>query len=259
MQLVGILNYTPDSFYDGNQNFEVRTALAAAHALVKDGAAIIDIGAEATNPFVKPITATKEIERLKPILPELLKTFPNQISLDTYHPETLAWALQFGKPILNDVSGLYDPRVIQLAKTHELICIVGHLPPQANGLPTAAHEVKIDDFNVVVEQMKRRAEALIKNGIKKTNIILDPNIGFGKTMRLNWQLVKEFSPTVGYPVMIGASHKRFLGFDEDGIELANGQNIRHTSKRNLLAAQYAKASGAMYLRVHEPSWYKNLA
>jgi dihydropteroate synthase len=256
--LFGILNYTPDSFFDGGKNFAVEAAITAAQKLLDNGASYIDIGAEATNPFVGAITAKEEIERLSPILPTLFERFPDQISLDTYHSETLKWALQFGKPTLNDVSGVADPRMVNLVAKHELTCIVGHLPPEAKGIPVNSHNYKMDDFNQVVAQLLYRAQELQTAGITKEQIILDPNIGFGKTMKLNWQLVKKFATSVSYPVMIGTSHKRFLGYDEHGKGLIAGQELRHTKEQNLLAAQYALSSGTQYLRVHEPHWYRNL-
>ncbi len=257
--LFGILNYTPDSFFDGGKNFAVESAIVATQKLLDDGASYIDVGAEATNPFVSPITASQEIERLSPILPTLFEKFPGKISLDTYHSQTLEWALQFGKPILNDVSGLADPEMVSLAVEHTLMCIVGHLPPEAEGVPVNSHNFKMDDFNQVVSQSLQRVQELQKAGIAKQHIILDPNIGFGKSMQLNWQLLKEFAAAVSYPVMVGASHKRFLGYDELGNDKPSGQELRHTQAQNLLAAKYAVISGAQFLRVHEPQWYKNLA
>ena len=259
LQIFAVLNYTPDSFFDGGKNFDVETALKTAQKLLEDGASYIDIGAEATNPFVKPITAKEEIKRLIPLLPQLFKKFPGKISLDTYHAETLQWALQFGMPILNDVSGLYDPEMVKLAAEHNLKCIVGHLPPEANGIPIKAHEFKMDNLNLVIKQILARAEELQKAGIKKQNIILDPNIGFGKSMKLNWQLLEFAKYVPDYEVMIGHSNKRFLGCDpRTGEPLENGQELRYTPERNLEVAYAAIASGAAFLRVHAPTIYKDL-
>ncbi len=255
MQLFGILNYTNDSFYDGGQYNTLDIAMHTAQQLLDDGASFIDVGAEATNPFVQAISSEEEINRLEPVLPLLLEQFPDLISLDTYHPATLEWALKFGNPILNDVSGLYDLGIIKLAAEHSLTCIVGHLPPEAKGMPVNSHKYKMDDFNLVVEQMNTVAKNLELQGIQKDRIILDPSIGFGKTMRLNWWLVREFAKAINYPVMIGASHKRFLGFDETGIELPGGKELRHTALQNQKAAHLAQQSGTQYLRVHEPKWY----
>jgi dihydropteroate synthase len=255
-QLFGILNYTPDSFYDGGKNFAVESALKAAQKLLDDGATYIDVGAEATNPFVKAIDAPTEIARLSPILPTLLQKFPGKISLDTYHIQTLRWALKFGKPLLNDVSGLSESGMVELVAEYGLTCIVGHLPPEAKGIPIDSHSYKMDDFNEVVAQLLRRASELESHGIKKEHIILDPNIGFGKTMKLNWQLLTFAKAIADYKVMIGHSNKRFLGCDPTtGELLGNGQELRFSVEQNLQAAQIAKDSGATYLRVHAPILY----
>jgi len=255
--LVGILNITQDSFFDGGKYTSLEAAEQQVAALLEDGAQLIDIGAESTNPKSVALTSQQEIARLGTIFPELAQQYPLHLSLDTYHPETLQWALQYGTPILNDVSGLANPAMAKLVCDNNLTCIVGHLPPEAKGLPINAHTYKLDDFELVVEQLLARAKLLEKSGIARSNIILDPNIGFGKTMRLNWRLVKEFASIVDYATMIGFSHKRFLGFDENGSDLPKGADLRHTKERNIEAAQLAIKSGAKYLRVHEPVWYIN--
>lgn len=257
IQIFGVLNYTPDSFYDGGNNFDVEKALTAARQLLDDGATYIDIGAEATNPFVEPIFAHEEIRRLTPILPPLFKRFPNAISLDTYHPETLQWALQFGRPILNDVSGLYNPKMVELAAAKGLTCVVGHLPPEAEGIPVRAHDYKMDDFETVKKQLLETAARLQTHNIAPNNIILDPNIGFGKSMRLNWQLLEFAKAVPDYQVMIGHSNKRFLGCDpKTGKPLENGQELRYTPERNLEAAAITFNARTGYLRVHDPSLYR---
>lgn len=259
-QLFGILNYTPDSFFDGGKSFTIDAALAAAQKLLDDGADYIDVGAEATNPFVKAITAQQEIERLSPILPSLLKRFPDKISLDTYHAKTLEWALRYGAPILNDVSGFSDTNMPKLVAEHNLQCVVGHLPPEAHGIPVDSHNFKMENFDGVVSQLLLLAEQLQKQGIKKENIILDPNIGFGKSMKLNWQLLEFAKFVPEYKVMIGHSNKRFLGCDSaTGKPLENGQELRYSAEQNIRAAQTATNVGTTYLRIHSPKLYTGLA
>jgi len=260
MKLVGILNITPDSFSDGGENFEAKDALKSAAKQFADGADFIDVGAESTNPKSKVLTSDEEINRLKNILPQLLTTYPNKISIDTYHPETLRWILQFGEPMLNDVSGLATVIMRELVAENKLTCIVGHLPKAAKGLPVASHTVElIDSIERVRDELLERTHELQKLGVQKDKIILDPNIGFGKTMRLNWQLL-EFAKLVSdFPVMIGHSRKRFLGCDPTtGDWLPNGQELRFTDEVNEKAAQIAKDSGAAYLRVHTPTIYAHL-
>jgi len=257
--LFGILNYTPDSFYDGGKNNHQQTILQTAQNLIDEGASFIDVGAEATNPFVEELNAEEEIKRLTPVLPLLLHEFPEQISLDTYHPETLKWALRHGRPILNDVSGLHSPEMAKLVANNNLVCIVGHIPVSAGGIPIAAHSFNLDSFDAVVSEQITNAEQLVRSGIAQESIILDPCIGFGKTMRLNWELVDNFARVVDFPVMIGASHKRLLGWSEStGEPLENSQEIQHSKVKNVEVTQRALASGAQYLRVHEPAWYVDL-
>lgn len=257
MKLVGILNITPDSFRDGGVYITKQSALKQATNLFSQGATYIDVGAEATNPFVSAIDPEEEIARLAPVLPELLKTFIGSVSIDTYHPETVAWALKYGKPILNDVSGLYKKAMQKIAAKRGLTVVVGHLPKEAKGIPIAAHNVKpVDSATQVRDELLERALALEKFGIKKADIVLDPNIGFGKTMRLNWELLSFAKLVPDYQVMIGHSHKRFLGFDRKGLEVPNGQTLRYTKERNVEAADRVMRASTEYLRVHEPSWYK---
>lgn len=260
MRIVGIVNVTPDSFSDGGVNFTPEAALWNAEKLFSDGADLIDVGAESTNPKSKTLTPEEEIKRLKDILPQLLASYPSKISLDTYHYETLKWALQFGQPILNDVSGLTEVEMRELVAENNLTCVVGHLPKTAKGLPIASHTVEpIDSIEQVRDELLERAEELIKFGIQKDKIILDPNIGFGKTMQLNWQLLQFAKFVPEFPMMIGNSRKRFLGCDpKTGAWLPNGQKLRFTDEINQKAAQIAKDSGTAYLRVHSPSVYSQL-
>ncbi len=257
MQLVGILNITPDSFSDGGVNLISEHALKNAKELFSEGADLLDVGAESTNPKSKTLAPEEEQARLKDILPQLLSTYPGKISIDTYHPETLEWALKAGQPIVNDVSGLAHKRMQELVAEHELTCIIGHLPIAAKGLPIVAHTVEpIDSIEQIRDELLERTEELIKFGIHRDKIILDPNIGFGKTMRLNWQLLAFANQVPDFPIMIGHSRKRFLGCNpETGAWLPNGQELRFTDAINQKAAQIANDAGAAYLRVHEPRLY----
>lgn len=219
IRYVGVLNITPDSFSDGGRYTAADTATEQAATLFRSGASLVDIGAESTNPRSTPLTADQEIARLKPILPSLVKEFGSDtFSLDTYHPETLAWALGQGmEPVLNDISGLHHPVMRQLALEHNLTIIVSHLPKGADGVPTRAHTgEQIDHITQVTAELLETATVLETAGIPHEHIILDPGIGFGKTMRLNWQLLDFPAQVPGYDVMLGYSRKRFLHTDESG-------------------------------------------
>ncbi len=241
--LVGVLNITPDSFSDGDPRLTTNTALLRAQKLFDDGADIIDVGAEATNPFVQALTPAQEWERLEPILSSLLTKFPGKISLDTYHAETAEKALELGPIILNDVTTFRDPRMIKLTSEHGIVCIVSHLPFAALSIADAHANATMSDIQNVKRELLSRRDEMIAAGIKEENIILDPGIGFGKTMELNKKLLGFAREVPGIPVLIGHSRKRFLGDKRFEIE------------PNLAAAREAVKAGAAYLRVHDPKNY----
>lgn len=246
VQLVGILNVTPDSFSDGDPLLTPAKVIERAEALFAEGASIVDVGAEATNPYVKPLTSPEEWQRLEPILGPLLKKYPGKVSLDTYHAETAAKALELGPLILNDVTTFRDQNMVTLAAKYNVRCIVSHLPFSAKTIGDAhTHAIMNDVHKVKAELLQRRGE-MVDAGIKSENIILDPGIGFGKSMELNKRLLGFAKEVPGLPVLIGHSRKRFLGKDRFSIE------------PNLAAARVAVDSGALYLRVHEVAPYLHL-
>jgi dihydropteroate synthase len=252
VQLVGILNVTPDSFSDGGLFFDSKKALAQAQKLFDYGAVILDIGAEATNPKVEPISATEEWERLKNVLPELIQKFPGRLSLDTYHPETAERVLKLGPIIINDVTTFKNPKLIEVVARHKAICIVSHLPLAASSIKDAHANFHIDDAAQVKNELLQQRQALIDAGLPAANIILDPGIGFGKTMRLNWELLEFARLVPDAIVMLGASRKRFLGTNpHTGIPLPNSEELRADPKSSLEAAQIAARAGAKYVRVHD--------
>lgn len=246
VHLIGILNATPDSFSDGSEDLSADTLLARAKQLFADGADYIDVGAEATNPFVKPLTWQDEWARLQTFLPALLATFPGKVSLDTYHPETAAQALQIGPVILNDVTTFRNPQMIELAAKHQVSCILSHLPFSATSIADAHKHATMDTIEAVKDELLQRRDEMIKAGVKPENIILDPGIGFGKTMELNQKLLEFAKEVPGLPVLIGHSRKRFLGEHRFDIE------------PNLAAARKAIAAGAQYLRIHDVKAHKEL-
>jgi dihydropteroate synthase len=244
VQLVGILNITPDSFSDGNLFLDPERAVKHAEQLFTDGAAIVDIGAESTRPGAIPISATEEWHRLAPVLEWFADLYPGRLSLDTYHPQTAAKALALRPFIINDVTGFQNPAMVEHVAEHQAKCVVSHLPGKDI---QAVHQAEpLDDLQQVVDELLSQAATLEGKGIKHRDIILDPGIGFGKTVDLNWRLLEFASYVPDYKVMIGYSRKRFLG--DKRMEL----------KTNLAAGQAAIASGATYLRVHDVAGHRQL-
>jgi dihydropteroate synthase len=245
VKLVGIINITPDSFSDGGKFIEPKPAFKQAEALFKDGASLVDVGAESTRPGAVPITAYEEWQRLEPVLPALLAAYPGRISLDTRHAETAERALALGDVIINDITGMNDPAMRGVVARHNARCIVSHLP---GGLDVQlAHQQKpVDTVERVRIDLLERVAELGGLGLPADHIILDPGIGFGKTPELNRRLLSFAKEVPGHAVMIGYSRKGFLG--EHRMQLAP----------NLSAGKIAKAAGAAYLRVHDVAGHKSL-
>ena len=244
-KLVGIVNVTPDSFSDGGLYLDPNDAVQQAERLFHEGASIVDIGAESTRPNADPVSSSQEWQRLEPVLTVLLKRYPGKVSLDSYHPETIRKAFQIGPVIINDVTGLNNPEMVKtVIDLNPPKVIISHHP----NLPIQeAHQLKpISTMQRVKDDLLAKAHLLESNGIERTQIILDPGIGFGKTMELNRRLLEFPEQTPDYQVMLGYSRKRFLG--EHRMEL----------EPNLEAGTIALQHGAAYLRVHNIAGHKQL-
>lgn len=244
VQLVGILNITPDSFSDGGQWTRPDEAIDRVAKLFDDGASLVDVGAESTRPGATPLTAPQEWLRLKDILPVLMKKYPDKISLDSYHPETIRRAAGFGELVINDVTGLTNPEMVREVLETEYPIIISH----NLGIDIqAVHKGELlDDVTVVRDDLLARADLLRSFGYDDRQIILDPGIGFGKTARLNRELLTFAGQVPNFSVMIGYSRKRFLG--NNRMELAP----------NLAAGRIATEAGAAFLRVHDVAGHKQL-
>lgn len=243
-QLVGILNITPDSFSDGGLYTDFETAVSQAEQMFADGASFVDVGAESTRPGAEQLTPSEEWHRLAPVLTELVAHYPTQISVDTYHPETAEMALELGDVIINDVTGMNNPGMVEVVAQHKARCIISHLP--GANIQEAHQQAPVSTVEQVKNDLLERAALLESKGVPRQNIWLDPGIGFGKTMELSRQLLEFAKEVPGYQVMIGYSRKRFLG--ENRMEI----------QPNIEAGRVAIAAGAAYLRVHDVAAHKQL-
>lgn len=251
VKLVGILNVTPDSFSDGGLYIDAEKAIAHAEQLFEDGASMVDVGAESTNPHSKPLSPEEEWDRLEPVLRALLPRYDaNSFSVDTYHPETIIRAAELGTFVVNDVTSFSNPHMITTAARLGLKCIASHLPLAVDGnIQAAHHEIPlIEDIDQVYEELQAQKRKLLNAGVKAADIILDPGIGFGKTAELNYELLQFAKLVPDNDVMVGYSRKRFLG--ENRMEL----------EPNLAAARIAIAAlqptQTLYLRVHDVAGHK---
>jgi dihydropteroate synthase len=240
-KLVGILNVTPDSFSDGGLFLDPAAALQQADRLFADGASFVDVGAESTRPNATPLTPQAEWQRLEPVLRPLLAN----ISLDSHHPEIFDAAFQIGPVIMNDVTGLNDPKMVQSVIKHQppsvIICYLPNVTIQEAHRLQSVHTVQ-----EIKDGLLAKARLLESKGTPHSHIILDPGIGFGKTMELNWKLLTFADEVPDYEVMIGYSRKRFLGEHRMALE------------PNLQAGETAIRHGAAFLRVHDVAGHGQL-
>lgn len=210
---MGVLNVTPDSFSDGGRY--VLLDLATQHALrmVEEGADIIDVGGESTRPGAAPVSEEEQIRRVIPVLQALKPTLPTQIALsvDTQSPVVAAAALEAGARIVNDVSGVRAPGMLETVAAHDASIVLMHM----QGTPETMQDAPA--YTDVVDEIRRflieRVELAVAAGVSREKIAIDPGIGFGKTRRHNLTLLDNLGTFVGtgVPVLLGTSRKRFMG------------------------------------------------
>ena len=213
MLVMGILNLTPDSFADGGRHNSFDAGVARGLEMIAEGVDIIDIGGESTRPGADRVSAEEEQARVLPVIAELSK-HGAKISIDTMRADTAEKAVQAGAAIINDVSGgLSDPAMFATVKKLGVPYILMHWRGQSKEMNSRA--IYKDVVNDVISEINSQIEAAIDAGINKSQIIIDPGLGFAKDAEHNWEILrnlKQFT-SMGYPVLIGASRKRFLGGD----------------------------------------------
>ena len=213
MLIMGILNVTPDSFADGGRHNDFDAAVARGLEMIAEGVDIIDIGGESTRPGAGRVSEAEEIERTIPVITELAK-HGARISIDTMRASTAEAAIKAGASIINDVSGgLADPNMLHTAARLQVPYIAMHWRGQSKDMNSKA--IYGDVVSDVISELQERISAALDAGIQPGNLIIDPGLGFAKEAEHNWKIIDSISKFVelGYPVLIGASRKRFLGGD----------------------------------------------
>jgi len=251
--VMGVLNITPDSFSDGGIFFNFDDAVSQGEKLARDGADIIDIGGESTRPFSDPVSVEDEIKRVVPVIEKLSKHVSIPISIDTTKAKVARAALEAGASIVNDVGALrFDPDMASVVSEFGVPVILMHMlgtPKTMQDFPKYDNLIK--EIKLFLADAIKRAE---KNGIPKNNVIIDPGIGFGKTVEHNLLLIKhldEFS-SFNVPVLIGSSRKAFIRKilkDETGQDIRPDLPIVETGTQATIAA--AILNGAHIVRVHD--------
>lgn len=211
-QLMGILNVTPDSCYDQGQWFEHPLAIERGIQIAQEGADWIDVGGESTRPGAASVSEEEELRRVLPVIKVLKKEVSIPLSIDTIKAKVAEEALNAGASLINDVSGFRDPAMRIVAAASDVPICVMHMhetPPTMQNNPRYPKGI----IPFLLNWFTHQIDLLLKAGVKEKNIILDPGIGFGKTVADNVQIVQNLQKikALGFPVLIGLSRKSFLG------------------------------------------------
>ncbi|MFK7696893.1 dihydropteroate synthase [Paenibacillus sp. HJGM_3] len=245
--IMGILNVTPDSFSDGGRYTSTRTAVERAMEMVREGADLIDIGGESTRPGAERVTLEEELARVVPVVKALVaEGLPVPISVDTYKAEVARQAMEAGAHIVNDIWGFQgDPGLQQVALDFGCPVILMH-----NRRETAYADFIPD----VLDDLRRSVDIALQAGVRPDHIILDPGLGFAKTMEHNLHLFSNLHriAELGYPVLLGASRKSF-------IQKTLGRSAQEVLEGTAATTALGIAQGCSIVRVHDVAEMKRVA
>ncbi|HHZ96024.1 MAG TPA: dihydropteroate synthase [Flavobacteriales bacterium] len=242
--IMGILNVTPDSFFDGGVNFSVENAIAAGHNMITEGADILDIGGQSSRPGAENISAVKEWARVEPVLKGILDHFPDaKISIDTYRAEVARKAIEEGAVLVNDISaGSLDPEILDVVASTQAPYVLMHMAGKPENMQNSpSYESVVDE---VYAWFEIKLQELSDMGIKE--VIIDPGFGFGKRLEDNYKLLKNLErfKEFGNPILVGASRKSMIykALDCEPNQALNGTTAIHA---------WALERGASLLRCHD--------
>jgi len=248
MLVMGILNVTPDSFADGGRYNDFDTAISRGLEMIAEGVDIIDIGGESTRPGADRVSEEEEIARTVPVITELAKHGVT-ISIDTMRASTAEVAINAGAAIVNDVSGgLADNAMLQTVARLQVPYIAMHWRGHSKEMNSKA--VYGDVVYEVIAELNERIDAALDAGIDKDKLIIDPGIGFAKDAAQNWAIIDSIDRFValGYPVLVGASRKRFLG----------GESPDEREQATIELTKRLGATGIWAVRVHSVKPHKEV-
>ncbi len=244
-KIMGILNVTPDSFTDGGEYFNPEHAIDHALLMQDQGADIIDVGGESTRPDAVAVSVEEELARVLPVIKELKTKLKIPLSIDTMKPQVAKACIEAGVTLLNDITGFRDPEMIDVAAEFDVSICCMHMQGTPRDMQKNPHydQGVIDHLMVWMDES---VERLLQGGVDEKKIILDPGIGFGKTVDDNLQIIHNLPKlrSKGYPLLVGASRKSFMTriLDKPPLELGAATIAAHT---------LAVIGGADYIRVHD--------
>ena len=243
--IMGILNVTPDSFSDGGKYLEKNNAINHALAMIDNGADIIDVGGESTRPFSDPVSLDEEISRVIPVIEGIRKESDVCISIDTTKSEVATAALDSGASLINDVSAMeVDPLMIDVASKFDCPIIIMHMKGTPKNMQdNPQYESLISDIK---DYLQERVDFIVSKGVNSKKIVIDPGIGFGKTVENNFEIINNLNhfTKMGFPVMLGASRKSFIGIS---LDLPEEDRLEGSLAANIIGLQ----NGAKIFRVHD--------
>lgn len=210
-KLMGILNVTPDSFFDQGSFFDSSKAIARGEQIIQEGADILDIGGESSRPGSTSISEAEELRRIIPVIQSLRKMTNIPISVDTVKPRVAAAAIEAGATMINDISGARHPEMRKIAASCGVPICLMHM----QGTPATMQISPVYPEGIIshlIHWFEEKIDLLIEAGVKKNNIILDPGIGFGKTVAHNLQIIHNLPQlkALGFPLLLGVSRKSFM-------------------------------------------------
>jgi dihydropteroate synthase len=244
--VMGVVNVTPDSFSDGGRYLDPAAAVAHGLALVADGADLLDVGGESTRPGATDVPGAVELERVLPVVEQLARTAEVPVSIDTRKAAVAAAALAAGATMVNDVSaGRHDPDLLGVAADAKVPLVLMHmLGTPATMQDDPRYDDVVDDVRAFLEE---RVEFAVREGVREERIMVDPGIGFGKTLEHNLELLRRLDriATIGLPVVIGTSRKSFLG------RLTGREDPHDRVAATVATTVLALERGASVFRVHD--------
>ncbi len=248
--VMGVVNVTPDSFSDGGKFADFENAAAGAARLIAEGADVLDIGGESTRPFSEPVSLDVELTRVIPLIRKIRESSGIPISVDTTKSEVARQAIEAGADIINDISALrFDPAMVDVAAATGAPLILMHMRGSPGDMQKNPRYSSL--FSEIIAFLEERIQFASDHGVDRARILVDPGIGFGKTVAHNLAVIRdiEIFHSLDCPIVLGASRKRFIGtiLDRPPLEREVGTAVAHT---------FGIIGGVHVVRVHDVAFHK---